>query len=594
MRRSIFSVLTLLLAPLLVPATAFAQDISIAESDYYFTTPGFFAALVGGLILAIAFQFVLTNLSVAVGASAFSIDPHPANGPKQGGEIKSGEHKIGSAIKKITTGAGVWAMVTATIALFFASWLAVDLGIRKDLLSGAVFGLAIWGLFYIVMITFEWAAMSSLVGGLIGAAKGGMRTAFHATSSVFSKSPEDRVEEAARRATEAVRDELTSHGDIRSFRKELEKLVDRANEPAFTPADVRKEVETLLEELQLRSVAARDGLRDFEIDEMIADIRVEGKMSADNARRVGKGIKDAFSRAKGEVQSNKRPADKAIDAVARAAGLSSAQIAQYHSKVEGYLRDTQIDDLDPDRLKDDLEMLFRDPKEGAKHLRERIQHFDRNTLTTMLAQRDDLDQEKAQRYVVKVMTQVDSLKKKANIGTLEKPNDVMDEKFISPAHPVGLALGEREPTHEEKSRLKGALQDYLARVHDPKVSYEGLKHDFELLLHEPKAGADALMARAKAMDKDTVRELLAARQDISEERADQIVAKYDEARTRVIAKAEEMQQRIETKVEQARVKVREQAEEAREIAATAAWWSFATAVVSGIAAAIGGIIAVAT
>jgi hypothetical protein len=68
------------------------------------------------------------------------------------------------AVRKISTGFGLWALITTCIALFFASWLAVEISGAFTALAGVVLGLAIWGLFYIAMTALQVSAFSSLVG----------------------------------------------------------------------------------------------------------------------------------------------------------------------------------------------------------------------------------------------------------------------------------------------------------------------------------------------------------------------------------------------------------------------------------------------
>ena len=91
----------------------------------------------------------------------------------------------------------------------------------------------------------------------------------------------------------------------------------------------------------------------------------------------------------------------------------------------------------------------------------------------------------------------------------------------------------------------------------------------ELLFNDPKAGADALFTRAKQLDRESIVALVSSRPDISPEQAEQMADKIEEARDSVIRKAEEVSK----------------------TASVAAWWVFAAALLSGIAAAAGGIVA---
>jgi hypothetical protein len=97
----------------------------------------FFIALVAGVVLAIAFELILTNLSVAAGLNVLGGFTRPSRG-------KAGEHGGGAAggegviekVRGITSIVGIWTLITASIALFFSSWLAVELSLTGSLLVG--------------------------------------------------------------------------------------------------------------------------------------------------------------------------------------------------------------------------------------------------------------------------------------------------------------------------------------------------------------------------------------------------------------------------------------------------------------------------
>lgn len=78
---------------------------------------------------------------------------------------------------------------------------------------------------------------------------------------------------------------------------------------------------------------------------------------------------------------------------------------------------------------------------------------------------------------------------------------------------------------------------------------------------------------------------------MTEEDAERIISRIESARDRVIGKVEQMGAEVRRRLDAAKQEALHQADEARKIAATAAWWAFASAVVSGVAAVLGGIVA---
>ncbi|MGE5439071.1 MAG: MFS transporter, partial [Bacteroidota bacterium] len=147
-------------------------------------------------------------------------------------------------------------------------------------------------------------------------------------------------------------------------------------------------------------------------------------------------------------------------------------------------------------------------------------------------------------------------------------------------------------TSDLKEGVISKLRNYMNSLDRPELQYEGVAHDVEKLFHDPKAGAEALANRVKSMDRDTIKAIIATRQDISDEDAERIVSKIESARDSFLMKIDQMKHEIERRVDMVKQETVHQADEVRKTASTAAWWAFGTAVISGIAAAIGGMVAV--
>lgn len=369
-RYQLLLLLILALAPL-----ALAQNIITPAPDvntFIITGSRFFVAVVAGLVLALAFQLVLTTLSLATGLQVLGAnweqayaEPSaitPASREDYDEDRDRGEsrtERVASKARSVSNAFGVWSVVTASVALFFASWLATELSLAADLLSAAVIGLVIWGLFYLVLMWYEMSALGSLVGTLNRWAHSGLRTAQRATRAAFRGGRDVAGSDVAQNITARVREEI--FGDV-------------------------------------------------EFDQ----------------------------------------------------------------------------------------------------LRDRIQTYVRQCGTP--------------------------------------------------------------------SQL------------DPEV----LRRDFRLMLHDPHAGADALIRRVRSLDRETLRQMLSCREDISPQDAERILNQMEQTRDEVIERATRMRDEVASRVESAKRQAIHVADEVRKTAATASWWAFGTAVVSGAAAALGGMVAVIT
>ncbi len=560
-----------------LPLTALAAQ-EVAATTVVFSSQHFFTALIAGVLMALGFGLVLTRLTAAAGLTAVEAtvskkhdkvargESGPGTHSAHREETRSKEHdSIHKTARKLSSAYGVWAVVMATVSLFFGVWLAIELIMPTTILFGAITGLAIWGLFYAVMYVVRAGALTSAVGTLMHLAGQGAQSIGDMASSVFSKSEEKQAAENAREVTAAVRDELFGHMDVQ---KELHRYI-KELKPDFGPRDYRKEFEKLLNDTDFRTVASYIG----PFDELVGDIQTHGDgMDKEKAKQTAHKLRDRISQMRDVASGDESKADKVADAAMAAAGMSREEVEANRHKVEEYLRNTGKEELNPDGIKRDIERLFHDPKGGAESLRQRLSSVDRSTVTTVIAQRTDMSQEEAQRTVDRVYNVFEQI-----TGTVRGKTE------------QGRAAG-----NGLKERALNQVQQYLDSLDRPELSYEGIKHDVELLFHDPKAGAHALANRAQQFDRETIVSMVSSRSDISREQAERIADRIEEARDSVIQRAERMKEEVETRLRQAEEEALHQAEEVSKTASVAAWWVFAAAVVSGIAAAGGGIIAVIT
>ena len=153
---------------------------AIQDSSFIFNGPQFFAALVAGVVLALAFQLLFTNLGIAAG---ISLAGGNSNSDSSSDNDDSGG--FGSAIKKIGLAIGLGTLISVSLALFIASFLAVKLGLFVSPLSGAIVGLVIWATFFSLMVFFSSSAIGSLLGSIINTATSGMQSIVGTATAAF-------------------------------------------------------------------------------------------------------------------------------------------------------------------------------------------------------------------------------------------------------------------------------------------------------------------------------------------------------------------------------------------------------------------------
>ncbi len=556
-------VLTFLMT--LVPVALFAQ-VETFPADLLIPGASFITALVVGIILAFGFQLILTNLSAAVGLSAMHspleslrkrVEP---GGEKRQRQRQGGEEAepVEEKLRTVNTTFGIWAVITSAISLFFAAWLAVEFSVALTAVAGLTLGLAIWGLFYLITAILEMTAVSSMVGSLMDVARSGFRTVSTTASEILGTSEEKQAADTTRSIIDAVRSEV--FGDI-GVRKTIQNYVDQMK-PSYR--QLSKEIEGILDNAEIEIHASPDR------ETLTARFHTGGmaRAAASQAKEKAGAARDIMGE---EARTDKERAEKIADAAARMAGMSREDAEKYRHRVEDYLARTGKDELSPEGIKRDIDRLVSDPRAGVDAILARLNEMDRSTITSILAQRKDMDQNEARRVVDMVAGTVNNLKSRYQ-STKESG---------------------RGATMESQAGMEGRARGFLESTENPELDYEGIKADFETMLHDPRAGADSLIHRLKSIDRNDIKQMiLRSGPNMREEDAERMVSRVENTRDDVIARAERMRDEVQTRVQQAEETAVYHAEEIRKTASSAAWWVFAAALVSGVAAAAGGLVAV--
>src|SRR5919199_311017 len=265
-----------------------------------------------------------------------------------------------------------------------------------------------------------------------------------------------------------------------------------------------------------------------------------------------------------QVQSTIRSIVKAPRRLAR---RTQRQVQDFQGAIADYLRSTGKDELNPDSIKRDVQLLLHDPRAGMSSLSDRLSHFDRDTLVALLSQREDISEADVNRVVDQIL------------GVRDQMMAQMRDLQLS----IQAAV----------DRIFAKIRNYLNSLDRPELNYDGIKADLRKLFDDPGAGFEAMRDRLSQFDRDTLVALMSSREDISEADANRIIDQFERTRNSVLHRAERLQQDAQRRIEQVKHQAQRQAEETRKAAATAAWWLFGTASVSAIASAVAGALAVA-
>jgi len=255
-----------------------------------------------------------------------------------------------------------------------------------------------------------------------------------------------------------------------------------------------------------------------------------------------------------------------VRAPRRLATRTQQRVQNFQAYLQEYLRQTGKEELNPEGIKRDLQLLLHDPRVGVETFSDRLSHFDRETIIALLKIREDMSDEEAARIADNIVS--------------------VRDQFVEQVRNIQRGI------QDAIDGVFARVRNYLNSLDRPELNYDSIKRDVRTVFEDPQAGFDALRDRLSSFDRETLVAIMSSREDISEEDANRIIDQIERARNTVLQRAERLQHEAQRRLEEVKHQAQRQAEETRKAAATAAWWLFATAIVSAIFSVIGGAIAV--
>ncbi len=321
----------------------------------------------------------------------------------------------------------------------------------------------------------------------------------------------------------------------------------------LNPEGIQRDLTKLLENPKEGATALRRRLSQVDRDTLVKLLSQRQDLSEEQVNQV---INQVQSSIQNIVRSPRRFAAR-----------TQARVQSFQANLEDYLRSSGKQELNPEGIKRDLQLLLNDPRAGVESLSDRLSNFDRSTISTLLQARGDMSEEEADRIVNQVLSVRESFVEQVR-AIQRRIQDVVDGVFAK-------------------------IRNYLNSLDRPELNYDGIKRDVRKLFYDPQAGFDAIRDRLGSFNRDTLVALMSSREDISEADANRIIDQIEGARSNVLQRAERIQQEAQRRLEDVKRQAQQQAEETRKAAASAAWWLFGTAVVSAFFSAVAGAIAVA-
>ena len=571
-----------------IPVTQ--EIITPEEASLVFSGPQFLVALLSGVMMAFAFQLLLTNFSVAFGISTL------------GGDSVSDDDEsesLGSSIRKIEGKVGIWALITVSIALFCACFLAVKLTLVESTLLGAIIGVVIWSTYFSILVWVGSTAAGSLIGSVVSTATSGFQGLMGtATAALGANAAKAQMVSTAEEVTAAVRRELTSGFDPNSIKETLQSSLKTLELPKIDSNEIRNQFEKILKNSDLESLGNSDLLKNVDRQTLVNLVSSRTDFSKQELNQVVdqlEGVwKKTFGGSAGNSQeellnllksatpeqlksdelsaqleqligsdSNKEKSGGGLQnkilqygiealmaTVLGRADLSDLDIEKISGKlqkltgkgkqttkpfsaikadIENYLLFSPPWELNKQAIKQQFRDVIYDPEASPGNVRQELEQLNRDYFVELLGLRDDFTPEGVQ----EVANYLEEIRQ-----------DVFSSVLTSEAK-------------EQSEDLRIRVENYLRSTGKEELNPEGIQQDFKTLLSDPEAGVDALGERFSQFDRDTFVQLLKERQDISEDEANQIIGQLESTRDNVLSTARDLQEQAKSKADELRHKVEE-------------------------------------
>ncbi len=590
----------------------FAQAVVIPEVSLAFSGPKFLVAMLSGVLMAFAFQFLLTNFSVAVGISALGGDSFSDDDDSQ---------SLPGSIRQVEATVGLWALITVSIALFIACFLAVKLSLIDSAVLGSIIGVVIWSTYFSLIVWLGSSAVGSLIGSLVKTATSGFQGLMGtATAALGANVAKNQMVSTAEDITAAVRRELTSGFDPDSIKNTLQSSLSSLQLPKLDVKDIRNQFDQLLKDTDLQSLGDSDVLKNINRQTFVDLISSRTDFSQEDIN----GIADQLEGAWQQVLTRQNPTDQVLNLLNSASpeelnsdklgeklqelitsgGGSSKQsnglmkqAIQYglSAAVPAVLKNANLSNIDLDKITPQLQKLKEQFKDvDVDKIREQLQklskqaseqvagklpsaaptntikadvedyilnsfpwHFNRLTLKDEF--KEVIYDQNAEPG--KVRRELEELNQEYFSNLLKQRGDISQARINEIAEQMESQRNEvleivRQGEAQEKSQsFRTRIEDYLRSTGKEELNPEGIQSEFAKLVEDPEAGFAELSDRFKEIDRDTLVQLLKQRQDISEEEANNIVGRIESARDNVLNRANELQEQAKAKADELRQRV---------------------------------------
>jgi len=554
MKKIMMSLLILLPVGLLM-----AQPVTVVEDNL--VSANYFTAIITGVILALAIQFVLTALSVAMGISAIGdvrsryvdakLDVSPDDSESH--DINRDDNDGMSLGVKVTSGFGLWSVLTTCIALFVGTALAINLSVIQTPVTAAVMALVIWAVFFILLFYLETKVAGTVVGNLIATVTAGIKSGSKAVAGLFEPSEQKKMDAVIRHGMGTIKDELDHQFDWNAVSQKVDAFSAQLDRKVPDYNELRSDLNDMVKTSKQRDNSAMWMV----IQQVLSQaINKQENLPDDEAKKKAQQLRELLD----EMRDSYAQGDGAVDGLKHVvANFSNQEKADVDQRIEEFRK--RLSEATPERfskaqLQQDLDEVLNDPNTLTTIMANKFEGVNRDNIIKALDNNTRLDKDQLNDYADSIEAGIERI-----VSEFDKNN-----------------------ANRLSKRMERKVAAFLDRTGRDELAYSALKQDVMDMVDEPRQSVDVIKSRLDQFDRDTVRALVTNNRFIDDEHIDRVVETIEEAKQTVADKLQAADERIRRSARNLQRKAVIKAEHARKLAAVAAWWLVASAVLSAGAA----------
>lgn len=292
-----------------------------------------FLVLIAGILLAIAFQLLISNFFIALGISYSDSDD----------KSKSDEEdSLDETITKVGTVVGLRTLGTISISLFTACFLATKLCLTHDPALGAILGIVIWAAYFSLLLWLSLTTAGSLIGTVINTATSGLQGIVGtAAVAIGAKNVTTQVASTAEAAATTIRRELSVAVDPKNNCKAIDDYLQKLRLPEPEHQELQSEFQRLVTEPEMKTIAQENHLHNVGRETFVDLVTSRTDFSKQDISQALGQFENFWQQVWGQPQLESKEKQNGFVGVLSSAQPQQPQPAQLTPKLERLIEETR-------------------------------------------------------------------------------------------------------------------------------------------------------------------------------------------------------------------------------------------------------------